>query len=180
MTHQGSASTYALLLQTARQAIQQYLDGDSLNVPAMEDALNQSRGVFVTLWEGQRKLRGCMGRTEGITPSLTQEVAECAILAATRDPRFQPLTQATQLQELSIELSLLMPLEPIVNESALDPQRYGVVVSAGKRRGLLLPNVDGIDTVREQLHVACQKGKIDPDEPYALSRFEVLKISDEN
>ena len=113
MTENSSLDSYALLLQTARLAIEQFIQGDSLNVPALDDQLNQTRGVFVTLWESPKKLRGCMGRTQGITPTLTQEVAECAILAATRDPRFAPLSQTDELGELRIELSLLMPLEKI-------------------------------------------------------------------
>ena len=178
MTENSSLDSYALLLQTARLAIEQFIQGDSLNVPALDDQLNQTRGVFVTLWESPKKLRGCMGRTQGITPTLTQEVAECAILAATRDPRFAPLSQPDELIELRIELSLLMPLEKIHDRSELNPHHYGVVVTAGNRRGLLLPEVDGIDTVEEQISVACQKGKIDPHEPFELSRFEVLKISE--
>ena len=178
MINATSSSPYELLLQTARQAIEQYLQGDALNVPALDDSLNQTRGVFVTLWESPKKLRGCIGRTQGITPTLSQEVAECAILAATRDPRFQPISKIEQVQALKIELSLLMPLEPIGDSSLLDPHRYGVVVSAGSRRGLLLPNVDGVDTVEEQLKIACQKGKIERNEDFELARFEVLKICD--
>ena len=180
MNNATPSSPYEILLQTARQSIEQYLQGDALNVPALDESLNQTRGVFVTLWESPKKLRGCIGRTQGITPTLSQEVAECAILAATRDPRFQPISQPKQLQDLRIELSLLMPLEPIADTALLDPNRYGVVVSAGSRRGLLLPNVDGIDTVEEQLKVACEKGKIDRDENFELARFEVLKICDED
>ncbi len=179
MNNATSSSPYELLLQTARQAIEQYLQGDALNVPALDDSLNQTRGVFVTLWESPKKLRGCIGRTQGITPTLSQEVAECAILAATRDPRFQPISKIEQVQALQIELSLLMPLEPIADSSLLDPHRYGVVVSAGSRRGLLLPNVDGVDTVEEQLKIACQKGKIERNEDFELARFEVLKICDQ-
>lgn len=167
---------YTILLQTARQSIEQFLHGDAINVPAIDDAHNQTRGVFVTLWENPKKLRGCMGRTQGITPTLSQEVAECAILAATRDPRFKPVNLVEELQNIKIELSLLMPLEPIEDKTELDPYRYGVVVSAGNRRGLLLPNVDGIQSVEEQLKIACQKGKIDRDENFELARFEVLKI----
>ena len=180
MNNATSSSPYELLLQTARQAIEQYLQGDALNVPALDDSLNQTRGVFVTLWESPKKLRGCIGRTQGITPTLSQEVAECAILAATRDPRFQPISKIEQVQALKIELSLLMQLEPIDDSGLLDPHRYGVVVSAGNRRGLLLPNVDGVDTVEEQLKIACQKGKIERNENFELARFEVLKICDQD
>jgi AmmeMemoRadiSam system protein A len=178
MTHAPSDDTYAILLQTARQSIEQFLQGDAINVPAIDEAYNQTRGVFVILWEQPKKLRGCMGRTQGITPTLSQEVAECAILAATRDPRFEPVKQRDELQNINIELSLLMPLEPIEDKTELDPYRYGVVVSVGNRRGLLLPNVDGVQSVEEQLRIACQKGKIDRDENFELARFEVLKISD--
>ncbi|MBT6180205.1 MAG: AMMECR1 domain-containing protein, partial [Deltaproteobacteria bacterium] len=121
-----------------------------------------------------------IGRTQGITPTLTQEVAECAIMAATRDTRFTPLRDTLELQNLSIELSLLMPLEEISSTASLDPHRYGVVVMAGSKRGLLLPNVDGIETVEKQLQIAKEKGKIDAHEECQLARFEVLKITEQD
>ena len=178
MTTSSSTEPYRLLLETARLAIEQFITGKPLDVPALDENLNTSQGVFVTLWEHPKKLRGCIGRTQGITPTLTQEVAECAIMAATKDTRFTPLQDPLELQNISIELSLLMPLEEISDESALDPHRYGVVVVAGHKRGLLLPNVDGIDTVAEQIKVARQKGRIGANEDYKLARFEVVKLSE--
>ena len=180
MTNPAKTSPYRLLLETARLAIEQYLTGQPLNVPALDAGLNASQGVFVTLWEPPKKLRGCIGRTQGITPTLTQEVAECAIMAATRDSRFTPLRDTLELQKISIELSLLMPLEEISSSASLDPHRYGVVVMAGPKRGLLLPNIDGIETVDKQLQIAKEKGKIDALEECQLARFEVLKISEQN
>ena len=180
MTNPANAENYRLLLETARLAIEQYLTGQPLNVPALDTNLNTSQGVFVTLWEPSKKLRGCIGRTQGITPTLTQEVAECAIMAATRDTRFTPLRDTLELQNLSIELSLLMPLEEISSTASLDPHRYGVVVMAGSKRGLLLPNVDGIETVEKQLQIAKEKGKIDAHEECQLARFEVLKITEQD
>lgn len=178
MTHPTNTAAYRLLLKTARLAIEQFITGKPLDVPALDESLNASQGVFVTLWEHPKKLRGCIGRTQGITPTLTQEVAECAIMAATKDTRFIPLQDALELQNISIELSLLMPLEDISDKSSLDPHRYGVVVMAGHKRGLLLPNVDGIDTVDDQLKIAREKGRISANEDCQMARFEVLKISD--
>ena len=178
MTNSTNSAPYRLLLETARLAIKQFVMGQSLDVPALDQSLNATQGVFVTLWENPKRLRGCIGRTQGITPSLTQEVAECAIMAATKDTRFKPLQDPRELENLSIELSLLMPLEEIASDASLDPQRYGVVVQAGPKRGLLLPNVDGVDTVEKQLEIAKEKGRISPEEPCQLARFEVLKISD--
>lgn len=178
MTANTPHNPYSLLLETARQAIEQYLAGDNLDVPALKNELNKSQGVFVTLWEKPKKLRGCIGRTQGVAPTLSQEVAECAILAATKDPRFKPIQNATELVDLWIELSLLMPLEAIAQRSQLDPARYGVVVAKGDRQGLLLPNVDGVHTVAEQLNIALRKGNIDRDEEYEMWRFEVLKLSE--
>jgi len=180
MTKSDLTAAYKLLLQTARQAIEQFIQGESLDVPALEDSLNTTQGVFVTLWESPKKLRGCIGRTQGITPTLTQEVAECAILAATKDPRFRPLQDTNELKNIWVELSLLMPLEAIGDKSLLDPHRYGVVVEAGNRRGLLLPNVDGVDTIDEQINIAREKGRIDAHEAYQLSRFEVVKLSEQS
>ena len=91
MTNSTNSAPYRLLLETARLAIKQFVMGQPLDVPALEQSLNATQGVFVTLWENPKRLRGCIGRTQGITPSLTQEVAECAIMAATKDTRFKPL-----------------------------------------------------------------------------------------
>ena len=101
--------------------------------------------------------------------------ATSALAAATRDPRFPPVG-SHELDELELEISLLGPEEQVGDESALDPHRYGVVVRHDGRTGVLLPEVQGVDSAREQVAIALRKGGIDPGAPYELNRFVVTKL----
>lgn len=132
-----------------------------------------SAGVFVTLRKDER-LRGCIGHVAPVCANLWEEVAECARAAARTDPRFPPVKRG-ELDALEIEVSVLEPPEPISGPGELDPAVYGVVVTAGNRRGLLLPEVAGIDTVDDQLRIARQKGDISAWEDQVLERFTVRK-----
>jgi AMMECR1 domain-containing protein len=91
-----------------------------------------------------------------------------------RDSRFDPI-RPEELKDLAYSVDVLSPPEPIESPEELDPARYGVIVSCNGRRGLLLPNLDGIDTVEEQIDVARRKGGIGADESYKLERFEVMR-----
>lgn len=129
-------------------------------------------GVFVSMHRG-RALRGCVG---SITPRhgrLYDEVVASAI-AALGDGRMPPPT-LDELPDLSFEVSCLSPLEPVEDAAALDPRRYGVVVSSGYRRGLLLPDIEGVDTAEAQIAIAREKAGIGPDEPVSLERFTVTR-----
>ncbi len=132
-----------------------------------------SAGVFVTLRKDGR-LRGCIGHVAPVCDNLWEEVGECARAAARRDPRFSPVKR-DELAELSIGVSVLEPPVPISGPDELDPAVYGVMVTAGKRRGLLLPEVAGIETVADQLRIARQKGGITAWEDQVLERFTVRK-----
>lgn len=116
-------------------------------------------------------LRGCIGTYEPTEESLAEEIIVNAIRAATEDPRFPPVT-AGELPELTVSVDVLSPPEPCA-EQDLDPKRYGVIVAAGWRRGLLLPDLPGVDTVEEQLRIAKLKAGIPPGEPCRLWRFTV-------
>ena len=99
----------------------------------------------------------------------------CAVAAARRDSRFAPV-QLSELDGLRLEISLLTPPERIAGLHELDPARYGLVVSAGDRRGVLLPAIDGIDSPREQLRIALHKAGLCGDDLVELERFEILKL----
>lgn len=129
--------------------------------------------VFVTLRHGGR-LRGCIGRLQAATGDLWQEVSDQARAAATRDPRFPPIREG-ELAELGIEVSVLESPESIQGPDQLDPAVYGVVVQSGNRRGVLLPDIEGIDTVASQLFHVRRKAGIGPDEPVTMERFRVTK-----
>lgn len=130
-------------------------------------------GVFVSLRKGGR-LRGCIGTTGPTQPNVALEIVENAVSAGTRDPRFPP-TRPDELDALEYGVDVLGPLEPVSGPEYLDVKRYGVVVSLGSRRGLLLPDLDGVDSVEKQIEIARKKGGIGPDEPYVLERFEVKR-----
>ena len=139
------------------------------------ELLNDRAGCFVSLKiDGQ--LRGCIGTIMPTRGCLAEEICENAISAGTRDPRFEPVT-TSELADLVYDVDVLTAPEAIAGESELDPARYGVIVSAADgRRGLLLPDLDGIDTVDEQVRIAAQKGHIDlRRDRYSLERFEVVR-----
>lgn len=160
------------LPRVARLAIEAWV---TTGAPLETQSALPSAGVFVTLRDGAGKLRGCVGSLEPKRPDLLSETARSAVLAATRDPRFAPVTP-TELGALSIEVSVLSPAQPIQELSDLDPARYGVIVrdSAG-RQGLLLPEVPGIDSAALQVEIARRKAGIPADSLVTLSRFEVFK-----
>lgn len=165
------------LVQLARATIERYVrDGKKLKpheAPAPIEG--KPAGVFVTLHtKSTGELRGCIGTIEPTTESLAQETINNAIAAATRDPRFPPV-RPHELDDLRIDVSVLYPPEPIASEAELDPKRYGVIVQHGWQRGLLLPDIPGIDDVKTQLWYARRKAGLGDDEPVELFRFRVEK-----
>jgi len=115
-----------------------------------------------------------MGTTEPQTGSVEEEVVANAIMAATKDPRFYPLSPK-ELEELDISVDVLGPAEEVGGPEEMDPKRYGMIVRTLDGRGaLLLPDLEGVDTVEQQLRITCRKGNIDPDnDQYRLFRFSV-------
>lgn len=131
-------------------------------------------GAFVSL-KKDGHLRGCIGTIVPTCDSLAEEICANAISAGCRDPRFNPV-EAAELDELVYDVDVLSEPEDIAGPEELDPKRYGVIVSCGGRRGLLLPDLDGVDTVEEQVRIAAQKGGIDPTEPdVTYQRFTVTR-----
>ena len=131
-------------------------------------------GVFVSLHEGG-DLRGCIGTIEPVTGSIADEIIRNGTAAASEDPRFPPVG-AGELDALSYSVDVLFPPEPVDSEAALNPARYGVIVTLGRRRGLLLPNLEGVDTATQQVAIARAKAGIAPDERgVRLERFQVVR-----
>ena len=134
----------------------------------------QRAGTFVSLHKDGR-LRGCIGTIQPVRSSVAEEIAENAISAATRDPRFSPV-RPEELDSLEISVDVLSEPESISSKAELDVKRYGVIVSKGGRRGLLLPNLDGVDSIDEQIAIALQKAGISRHEKgIELQRFEVVR-----
>ena len=132
---------------------------------------SQRAGVFVSLHK-EGRLRGCIGTIEPARRCVAEEIIENAISASTRDPRFSPV-RPDELDALEISVDVLASPERIRSKEELDVRRYGVIVSKGRRRGLLLPDLEGVDTAEEQISIARRKGGIGEHEPYTLQRFEV-------
>jgi AmmeMemoRadiSam system protein A len=121
------------------------------------------------------KLRGCIGTISPVRDCLAQEIIDNAVSASTRDPRFSPI-RADELKWLEISVDVLGDPEPVSSPDELDVKRYGVIVTKGRKRGLLLPDLDGVDTVEEQISIAKSKAGIaDWDKKVELQRFEVVR-----
>ena len=131
-------------------------------------------GAFVSIHE-HGKLRGCIGTISPVRDCLAQEIIDNAVSASTRDPRFSPI-RADELKWLEISVDVLGDPEPVSSPDELDVKRYGVIVTKGRKRGLLLPDLDGVDTVEEQISIAKSKAGIaDWDKKVELQRFEVVR-----
>ena len=133
----------------------------------------QTAGAFVSL-HTHGQLRGCIGTTGPTTESVAWEIVQNAVSACSRDPRFPPVTVA-ELDSLEYSVDVLGQPEPISSPAELDVKKYGMIVSCGGRRGLLLPDLAGVDTVEQQIDIARQKGGISSREKYTLERFEVVR-----
>ncbi len=163
-------------VKLARKTIEEYVKtGVMIQVPEdLPRELYDSRaGVFVSIKEDGR-LRGCIGTIEASYESLAEEIINNAVSACSRDPRFSPV-ESRELQKLVISVDVLGETEPIDSPKQLDVKRYGVVVSNGPRRGLLLPNLAGVSSVEQQIAIAKQKANIGEQEAVELERFEVVR-----
>ena len=163
-------------VRLARETIVKYITAREMNtVPAwVPPEMTACRaGVFVSIHEDGR-LRGCIGTILPVYGSVAEEIIHNAISAATRDPRFDPI-RPEELDRLEINVDVLTPPEKIESRDELDVKRYGVIVSSGSKRGLLLPDLDGVDTADEQVEIAMRKGGISPRDRITLERFEVIR-----
>lgn len=161
----------------ARASVEGYVrDGSPIERPddLPDEMLHQRAGAFVSIHE-HGQLRGCIGTIAPTCSCIADEIIANGISASTRDPRFDPITP-DELDYLEISVDVLAPAEPVNSPEELDPKRYGVIVTKGYRRGLLLPNLEGVDTVEEQLAIAKRKAGISPyDDDVELERFEVVR-----
>ncbi len=159
----------------AKNAVEKHiLENDILTSPdeQVPEMKNQA-GVFVSI-KKRGELRGCIGTFLPSTDNVADEIIQNAISAATSDPRFSPV-DSTELPELKYSVDILSLPEEVKNSEELDPKRYGIIVKRGNQRGLLLPDLEGIDTVDEQIRIALMKAGISSDEQIELFRFEVKR-----
>ena len=130
-------------------------------------------GVFVCI-KKRGNLRGCIGTFLPCTENVAHEIIKNAMSTATQDPRFEPVTE-DELDDLEYSVDVLSPPEKVSDVSELDPKKYGVIVVHGSRKGLLLPDLDGVDSVEEQLRIAKMKAWINPEEKVEIFRFTVSR-----
>ena len=163
-------------VRLARASLESYIKtGRRLKLPEdlPEEMLHTKAGAFVSIHK-RDALRGCIGTIAPITGSVAEEIIRNAVSAATEDPRFPPIT-VRELGELDISVDVLGEPEPIDGPDKLDVKRYGVIVTKAGRRGLLLPDLEGVDTPQQQVAIAKQKAGIGIDETAELQRFEVIR-----
>jgi len=162
-------------IRLARESLTHYLiNGDYMELPSYvpEEMLKNRRGVFVSI-KKNGNLRGCIGTIFPVMDNVALEIIRNAVEAGICDPRFLPIEE-DELPELEFSVDVLM--EPVkASKEELDPKKYGVIVRKGHRTGLLLPNLEGVNTVEEQLRIALQKAGISYDEKYDIEKFEVIR-----
>ena len=164
------------LARLARETVEDYVKlGHVVNPGELTPEMKQRAGVFVSI-KKSGALRGCIGTFEPTQENVAEEIINNAISSATKDPRFAPVT-ATELPHLSYSVDVLTKPEPVENADQLDPKKYGVIVECGRRRGLLLPDLEGVNSVAQQIEICCQKAGIHSREPVKLYRFEVRRYS---
>jgi AmmeMemoRadiSam system protein A/AmmeMemoRadiSam system protein B len=186
----GNASRAQLLTEAtgtelpalARQVVETFVTkGVVVNAPEnASDLLSQRAGCFVSIKTREGDLRGCIGTIEPAKNTLAEELIANAVSAATRDPRFLPIRE-DELPGLKYSVDVLSPPE-LVHLDDLDPHVYGVIVEdpSGVRRGLLLPNLEGIDTVVKQVEIASRKAGIRPGSEVKLWRFRADRYREES
>lgn len=165
------------LVKLAKDTVELYVKERKIFVPDFneyKEYLNIRKGAFVTLHKG-KELRGCIGTYLPTRENVIEEIIHNAIAAATQDPRFPPVSP-NELDTITYSVDLLEEPEEVKDISELDPQIYGVIVVKGFRRGLLLPQIEGVDTVDEQLRIAKLKAGIHPlDKDVKIYKFKVTR-----
>jgi hypothetical protein len=162
------------LAELARQTVESYIrEGKRPEPEELTPEMEEKAGVFVSIHKSG-DLRGCIGTFDPATNNVAEEIILNAISSATRDPRFLPISP-DELEDLDYSVDVLTAPEPVQSEAQLDPKKYGVIVESGYNRGLLLPDLEGVDSPEQQIDICRQKADIAPDEPVKLYRFEVKR-----
>lgn len=163
-------------VRLAKETLETYVQtGKKIDVPEWvpEEFKKRRAGVFVSL-KKHGMLRGCIGTIGPVRTSIAEEIIYNAISSGTQDPRF-PAVRPEELNDLDYSVDVLGAPEKIGSMEELDVKRYGVIVTSGFRRGLLLPDLEGVDTPQAQVDIALQKAGIGRAEHYEMERFEVIR-----
>lgn len=163
------------LVKLAKETVESYIrEGKTPQPKELTPEMKERAGVFVSIHK-HGELRGCIGTFEPTKDNVAEEIIANAISSATRDPRFPPMA-ASELSDLEYSVDVLTKPEPVEDASQLDPRKYGVIVESGLRRGLLLPDLEGVATVERQIEICRLKAGILADEPVKLYRFQVERF----
>jgi len=160
----------------ARSCVEHLVAGEATPASPGADPYRDAAACFVSI-KKRGELRGCIGTLSPAEADLGAEIARNARSAAFEDPRFPPVS-AAELAELSYSVDVLGEAEPCSLQD-LDPRAYGVIVACGWRRGVLLPDLPGVDSIERQVAIALQKAGIGPDEPFDVQRFTVTRYREE-
>ncbi|MDI3310281.1 MAG: AmmeMemoRadiSam system protein A [Thermoanaerobacterium sp.] len=163
-------------VKLARESLEYYLKNNRImSVPngLPEEMIKTKAGVFVSLHK-DGELRGCIGTIYPSKNNIAEEIIRNAVSAGTEDPRFYPV-ELDELDDIVYSVDVLTKPEPVKSKDELDAKKYGVIVKSGYKSGLLLPDLDGVDTVDQQISIALRKAGIAPDEKYTLERFQVVR-----
>ena len=163
-------------LKLARASLEYYIDNHKkLEVPkgTKKELIDNKAGVFVSLY-ANKNLRGCIGTISPTTNSIAEEIIQNAVSAGSRDYRFNKV-RANELERIEYSVDILKPAEPITSKKELDVKKYGLIVKSSGKSGLLLPNIDGIETIDEQIRIAKRKAGISEKEEFEMERFEVIR-----
>jgi len=166
------------IVELAKKSIEAYIREAKILEPPDSPSIEISgkAGVFVCI-KKHGELRGCIGTFTPACDSISRETIMNAVSAATKDPRFPPVRE-NELNDLSYSVDVLSCPEKVYSTSKLDPKKYGIIVQSGYRRGLLLPDLEGVDTVEDQVRIAKLKAGISPGEDIEISRFEVRRYNE--
>ena len=165
------------IVKLAKETVESYVcEGKTPKPEELTPEMKERAGVFVSIHK-RGELRGCVGTFEPAKADVAEEIIANAVSSATRDPRF-PSVDASELDDLEYSVDVLTEPEPVKDASQLDPKEYGVIVESGFRRGLLLPDLEGVDSVEEQIAICRLKAGISASEPVTLSRFQVKRFKE--
>ena len=163
------------VVKLAKEAVESYVRaGKAPKLKELTPEMRERAGVFVSLHK-HGQLRGCIGTFEPTKDNVAEEIMANAISSSTADPRFPPVA-ASELDDLEYSVDILTKPEPVTDINQLDPMTYGVIVESGWKRGLLLPALEGVDSVEEQIAICRLKAGISASEPVKLYLFQVRRF----
>ena len=163
------------VVKLAKEAVESYVrKGEIIEQRELTPEMRERAGVFVSLHK-HGELRGCIGTFEPMRENVADEIIANAISSSTRDPRFPPVA-VSELEDLEYGVDILTEPDPVTDISQLDHRKYGVIVENGLKKGLLLPDLEGIDSVEEQIVICRLKARISTGEPVSLYRFQVRRF----